>query len=125
MGLSVLALAFLLSLSAACELDRPILENTAIAAVRDSEPPRPAAVASDSYEAARSAARAGDYRQSIFHLQAAASGGFAEIADVMSDPLFRPLRSGSHWQLVIDLIDANAQVAPPKTVPPVDSARII
>ncbi len=69
------------------------------------------------YEASRCAARAGDYRQSIFHLHAAASGGFASADEVRSEPLFRPLHSGSRWRLTLDLIGANEESMPPKLAP--------
>lgn len=65
------------------------------------------------YEAARCAARAGDFQQSIFHLQAAASRGFAGVLTVKQDPLFRPLHGGSRWQLVIDIINENDKALSP------------
>lgn len=69
------------------------------------------------YEAGRCAARAGDYRLSIFHLQAAASAGFHQLGALIGDPLFRPLYSGARWQLVVDLVAANDKTKPPAPKP--------
>ena len=69
------------------------------------------------YEASRCAARAGDYRQSIFHLQAAASSGFNKLTQVLDEPLFRPLHSGSRWLLVVDQITENEKSSPRPPLP--------
>jgi hypothetical protein len=59
------------------------------------------------YRASQCAARAGDYKTSQFHVQTAASSGFASLQTLRSDPLLRPLRSGAHWTLVDDLVKEN------------------
>lgn len=71
------------------------------------------------YEASRCAARAGDYRQSTFHLNAAASKGFTGLALIKSEPLFRPLHSGKRWLLLLDQVTAN-QASNPQVWAPLE-----
>ena len=59
------------------------------------------------YRASQCAARAGDYKSSRFHIQSAASAGFANLHQLRSDPLLRPLRSDPRWPLVDDLVKEN------------------
>lgn len=59
------------------------------------------------YRASQCAARAGDYQTSRFHMQTAASAGFASLHELRADPLLRPLRSDSHWNLIDDLVKQN------------------
>ena len=61
------------------------------------------------YDSARHAARRGDFQLAQFHLQAAASAGYADELAVRAEPLFRPLHSGPRWSLVLDLIRNNCE----------------
>ncbi len=149
-GVSLAALAFVLSMTWACEQERTRVQATETSTVelersgdaalrheseavafRNSDEhlacadsyarsARAAVDASKSqrwYQASRCAARAGDFRQSIFHLQAAASGGFDALDQVLAEPLFRPLHSGSRWLLVVDLITENQKLSPRQPQP--------
>lgn len=79
---------------------------------------KPSTIAANWYEASRCAARAGDFRTSTFYLNSAASNGFAELPKLMGEPLFRPLHSGSRWDLVVDLVAANERALPSKANAP-------
>lgn len=59
------------------------------------------------FQASRCSARAGDYRRSMFYLQAAASTGFDQLSTLLSEPLLRPLHHEGRWLLIVDLISAN------------------
>lgn len=59
------------------------------------------------YRAAQCAARAGDYQESGFHIQAAASAGYANLSRLRADPLLRPLQSGPRWMLIDDAVNKN------------------
>jgi hypothetical protein len=59
------------------------------------------------YRASQCAARAGDYRLSRFHMQTAASAGFANLDRLRSDPLLRPMQSNPRWLLIDDAVSQN------------------
>lgn len=63
-------------------------------------------------EAARCAARAGEFHDSEAYLQAAASQGYAELEVLMTEPLFRPLYDGGHWNMIIDQVAAHSRTKP-------------
>ena len=69
------------------------------------------------YEASRCAARAGDFRSSLFHVYGAASSGFYKLADLQIEPDLRPLHASNRWQLVTDLVAENQRTRAADTGP--------
>ncbi len=64
------------------------------------------------YEAARCAARAGEFHDSQAFLQSAVSVGYSDLNGLMTEPLFRPLYDGGRWDIIVDQIASHPRSQP-------------
>ncbi len=64
------------------------------------------------YEAARCAARAGEFHDSQAFLQSAVSVGYSDLNGLMTEPLFRPLYDGSRWGIIVDQMASHPRIQP-------------